>query len=117
MDDEAPHVLVVEDESGLVELFEIWLADQFAVTTATDGESALGELDASIDAIILDWRLPDQSGEAILEEIRSLGIQPAVAVVTGAEPETEGIGDSVDMILKKPIRREELIEALQRLVG
>lgn len=110
------HVLIVEDESGLIELFEIWLADEHAVSTASRGEDALTALDESIDAVVLDWRLPDLSGAAILDRIDELDLDPGVAVVTGAEPEAEGIGGRVDLVLQKPIDKAGLLTAIDDLV-
>ena len=110
------HVLVIEDEPGLNDLFEIWLTDRYDVTTATSGESALRALDASVDVMILDWRLPDVSGEEILNSIDEKGLDPAVAVVTGAAPSAEGIGGRVDRVLQKPIDKTGLIEAIDALL-
>ena len=109
-------ILIVEDEPGLVDLFEIWLGDHYEVTTATNGEKARSLLDASIDVLILDWRLPDYSGEEIVQFLREDGLEPAIAVVTGAEPDTTNIDDMVDMILQKPISREELQAAISSLI-
>lgn len=110
------HVLVIEDESGLIDLFEIWLAGEYAVTTASSGNEALAALDDSVDAVILDWRLPDLSGAVILDRIDERGLDPAVAVVTGAEPEAEGIGGRVDLVLQKPIDKDGLLDAIAELV-
>ncbi len=117
MGDDERHVLVIDDETGLIDLFEIWLTDEYAVTTATSGESAFEALDESVDVVLLDWRLPDVSGETILDHLDEHGLDPAVAVVTGAEPETEGIGGRVDTVLQKPIDRQELCAAIDDLLA
>ena len=110
------NVLVIEDEPGLNDLFEIWLADRYDVTTATSGESALQALDASVDVMILDWRLPDISGEDILNYIDENELDPAVAVVTGAEPSAAGIGGRVDRVFQKPIDKTGLLDTIDALI-
>lgn len=108
-------VLVVEDEQGLAELFEIWLADAFDVETVTTGRDALETLGEHIDVVVLDWRMPEVSGEEILEQIRERNLTCRVAVVTGLEPEVANIGDAADAVLRKPVDAEELIGVVERL--
>lgn len=108
-------VLVVEDEQGLAELFEIWLADAFDVETVTTGRDALETLGEHIDVVVLDWRMPEVSGEEILEQIRERDLTCRVAVVTGLEPEVANIGDAADAVLRKPVDAEELIGVVERL--
>lgn len=117
MSSERSHVLVVEDEPELADIFTIWLSDGFDVETVTRGEEALSLLEDGFDAIILDWRLPDVSGEEILSTIRETKVESPVAVITGADPELITVTDDVDLVLRKPIRSHELIEAIEELVG
>lgn len=111
------HVLVVEDEPELADIFSIWLSDGFDVEAVTRGEQALSLLESGWDAIILDWRLPDVSGEEILSAIQDADLDTAVAVITGADPELISVGDEVDLVLRKPIRSHELIEAVEELTA
>lgn len=110
-----PHVLVVEDEPELADIFSIWLSDTFDVDTVTKGADALAVLNGDIDVVVLDWRIPDVSGEEILQEIRDDGLDCAVAVITGADPDLIGIDDDVDVVLRKPVRSDELVDAVERL--
>lgn len=111
------NILVVEDEQGLVELFEIWLGDTYNVTTATSGEAARQLLDESIDVVILDWRLPDCSGEDIVTYMQENGFEASIAVVTGAEPNDGHLSPRVDLVLQKPIAREELHDGIELLLS
>ncbi len=117
MPDDRPRVLVVEDEPELAEIFSIWLSDDFDVDTVTRGADALDRLDSAVDILVLDWRLPDVSGEEILEEVREAGLDAAVAVITGADPDLIDVGDRVDVVLRKPVRSSELVGALEDLVA
>ncbi len=55
-----PHVLVVEDETALVELLRYNLEQSgFKVAVAYDGEEALRSVQEDVpDLILLDWMLP-----------------------------------------------------------
>lgn len=116
METSSIEILIVDDEQGLLDLFEIWLGDTFNVTTVTTGEAVRSMLDESVDILILDWRLPDCSGEEIVAEINEKGLSPAIAVVTGAEPDLEELSTQVDIVLQKPIGREELRQSVESLL-
>lgn len=116
MTDDRPHVLIVEDEPELADIFSIWLSEDFAVETVTRGEAALEQLDPILDVVVLDWRIPGVSGEEILGELRTAELEASVAVITGADPDVID-DDGVDVILRKPIRSQELVGAIQNLGG
>lgn len=108
--------LIVEDEVGLAELFEIWLSGHCEVETVTSGPEAVELLGDHLDVVVLDWRMPELSGADILDRIRERGLDCRVAVVTGLDPEIADIAD-VDAVLRKPVGEEELVETLEQLAG
>ena len=67
-----PTVLVVEDESALVELLRYNLEQAgFQVSVALDGEEALASVrDETPDLILLDWMLPLMSGIEVCRQLR-----------------------------------------------
>ncbi|AGN00680.1 HTR-like protein [Salinarchaeum sp. Harcht-Bsk1] len=69
---EAPHVLHVDDEHGLVDLAATFLEREgLAVTTATDAETGLDRLeDNSIDAVVSDYDMPGTDGLEFLAAVR-----------------------------------------------
>ena len=109
-------VLIVEDEPGLADLFEIWLSSDFDVDTVTNGSAALDALTAVPDVIVLDWRIPDVPGEKILEEVNDRNLDSQVAVVTGMDPGVADIDNSVPTVLRKPVQQDELIGAVHELL-
>jgi DNA-binding response OmpR family regulator len=84
---EAPTVLVVDDDQAARRLVSIWLGERgFEVHEAQDGESALREaarLDP--DVVLLDWRLPDQSGPSLCAILSRRTPRPAIVMLTGLE--------------------------------
>ncbi len=111
-----PRVLVVEDEEPLAELFEVWLDGPFHVDTETRGSNALETLSDEYDALVLDWRMPDVSGEDILSEINTRDIDCGVVIVTGFEPDIDMLDEHIAATLTKPVSSDELIEVLRDVV-
>jgi len=112
-----PAVLVVEDESPLVEIYSRWLEDRYEVRTAESGEEAREELDGDIEVILLDRLMPGLSGDEVLEEVRERTSGCKVAMVTAVEPDFDIITMGFDDYLTKPVDREELLSTVERLLS
>jgi DNA-binding response OmpR family regulator len=115
MSDDIPLVLVVEDEHDLAELYRTWLAGSYRVRTAPDGRTALDELDDEVDVVLLDRRMPDLSGDEVLDRIRERGLDCRVAMVTAVEPDTDIVDMSFDDYLVKPVSEDELRRMVENL--
>jgi DNA-binding response OmpR family regulator len=119
MTDETPgsgaRVLVVEDERTLAEMYASWLAEEYDVETAHDGEAALGAYDAGVDVVLLDRRLPGITGDDVLEHIRETGDECRVAMVSAVTPDFDIYGMGFDDYLVKPVSREELLDLVERM--
>ncbi len=69
---ERPHVLYVDDEKGITDLMTVALGSEgFDVTVANDGQAAIEALSGKpkIDAIVLDYMMPNFDGLQFLESI------------------------------------------------
>jgi DNA-binding response OmpR family regulator len=115
MSDDPPLVLVVEDERDLSELYRMWLAESYRVRTARDGRAALDELDEDVDVVLLDRRMPDLSGDEVLDRIRERGLDCRVAMVTAVEPDVDIVEMAFDDYLVKPVSEEELLQTVENL--
>jgi len=115
MSDDLPLVLVVEDERDLSDLYRTWLAESYRVRTAEDGRAALDELDDEVDVVLLDRRMPDLSGDEVLDRIRERGYDCRVAMVTAVEPDTDIVDMAFDDYLVKPVSEEELVRMVENL--
>jgi DNA-binding response OmpR family regulator len=116
MSDDTPLVLVVEDERDLAELYATWLEDTYRVHTAEDGRAALDALDDDVSVVLLDRRMPDLSGDEVLETLRARDIDCRVAMVTAVEPDTGVIDMGFDDYLVKPVSREQLTQTVANLL-
>lgn len=113
-------ILVVEDDSdtraNLCDLLEL---DGYVVTQASTAASALDRPDwSTLDAVLLDWKLPDASAETLLPELRQRAPHAAVIVSTGVG----GLDEAVTAIrhgatdyITKPIDPDLLRASLRRV--
>lgn len=111
-----PTVLVVEDDADLADLYATWLAEHCEVRVANAGEAALERLDAEVDVVLLDRRMPRLSGDEVLSAIRERGVDCRVAMVTAVEPDFDIVEMGLDDYLVKPVSGDELVETVDRLL-
>jgi DNA-binding response OmpR family regulator len=111
-----PVVLIVEDEPDVVETYELWLDPGYEVRTAESGDEGLRRLDESVDVVLLDRKMPGLSGDELLERIRERGLDCLVAMVTAVEPDFDILKMGFDTYLTKPVRQEQLTEAVEALL-
>jgi DNA-binding NtrC family response regulator len=117
-------VLVVDDESLIRWSIAETLADAgHTVIEAGDGATAVQALTASaepVDAVLLDYRLPDSNDLALLANIRRLSPHSPVILMT-AYGTPEVIKGALDLgvyrVISKPFDLHELEELLLEACG
>ena len=114
-------VLVVDDEPAILLLLRSML-EGYQVTTASCVSEALAILETEssrLDALLLDLKLPDGSGEKILDWVHQRTPHLAVVIVSGNRSEDAVIRcldkGAVDF-LQKPFTSEEVRIALERAI-
>ncbi len=115
----APRLLVVEDEPAIAQLLATMLGQSnYQVDIAYDGATALRYLTSNkYDAMTLDLMLPDQSGLALIRQIRKMDKTrdlPIIVVSAQIEDGKLAINSDFKAIdwLEKPIKEKELIAAV-----
>ena len=115
-----PHVLIVEDELGLLEILELNFSSAgYQVSTATDGVIAWQQYERQRpDLLVLDLNLPKMSGFRLLELVRSESDLPVLILTAYDFAEAEEVAQHrPDAFIKKPFDVQELIQNADRLVG
>jgi len=112
-DDNAPHILVVDDDSRIRDLLARYLNDHgYRVTTAIDAGSARATMRSlSFDLLVLDVMMPKESGIDFAKALREESQVPILMLTARAEPEQriEGLETGVDDYLAKPFDPRELL--------
>ncbi|GGJ10532.1 hypothetical protein GCM10010885_19670 [Alicyclobacillus cellulosilyticus] len=114
-------ILIVEDEPGLAhalcELFRIRHHHADRVATAFAAMEAA--LSNAYDCIILDVRLPDDSGFQVVKDLREAGCATPILMLTVQnEPadRVRGLHAGADDYLGKPFDPEELMARIHALI-
>ncbi|MFC7166844.1 response regulator transcription factor [Halospeciosus flavus] len=108
-------ILLIADEGPLSDRYRGWLADAHTVRVASTGERALATLDDEVDAALLERRLPDGTGRAVLERLRREGYRCRVALLADVEPEFDVVRAGFDECLERPVTRAVLSATIDRL--
>lgn len=116
MSRESPVVLVVDDNRAIANTYTAFLSDEYSVRTAYNGKEALDELGPDVDVVLLDRRMPEVSGDAVLEEIESRQLDCRVVMLTAVDPDFDIIDMGFDEYLVKPIEREELNDVVEEML-
>lgn len=106
-------ILIVEDDQELAESLKIWLPTQgYHVEHVSSGKDALQLLENfRYDLVLLDWNLPDASGDDICKQYRRLGGTTQIIFVTGEgdiEHKQQGLDSGGDDYIVKPFDMREL---------
>jgi len=115
---EGPHLLLVEDEEGLILGLEYALKREgYRVTVARDGEAGLSAARADRpDLLVLDLMLPKRSGFEVLELLRGEGHAYPVILLTALGQEVDkvrGLDLGADDYVVKPFGLSELLARIR----
>jgi DNA-binding response OmpR family regulator len=96
-----PRVLVVEDDPMIGELLEDILGTDYAVVRVAGAAAALSELEKQrTDVLLLDYRLPDGSGQEVADSADRAGIP--LVWITGDPSAVQVLTDDTHAVLPKP---------------
>mgnify|MGYP000471765785 FL=1 len=109
-------VLIVDDEASIAEGYVASIREEYDLLTATSRRSATELLDSRVDVALVGRRLPDGRGEAVLKRIREQELECRVALLSAAEPTTDGSKSGFDAHLCKPVTEAELHETVEALL-
>ncbi len=117
--EEAPRLLVVDDEKVIREILADFLSmEGFHVRTAEDGQEALGELSrARFDLVLSDLKMPNLGGIELLAAIQKHSPQVVTIIMTGfgtVETAIDAMKKGAYDYILKPFKVEEVIHTIRR---
>ncbi|HEY3381281.1 MAG TPA: HD domain-containing phosphohydrolase [Vicinamibacterales bacterium] len=115
------HILVVDDEASIRDLFSEWLrvAGHTCVSAGNAAEALSVAEREKTDVALLDLRMPGESGVWLARRLRESRDDLAIIMATGAQSfdaAVEGMRLGVLDYLLKPFSRQELVDAVNRAV-
>jgi len=110
------NILIVEDGEDVRKIMETTFNKIVHSTTiAIDGEDGLDKFnDEKPDIIITDIRMPNMSGNDMIDKMRDIDSSIPIIVVSGHERLIHK-NNKADVILNKPIKFEKLISHIYNL--
>ncbi|MEJ1995680.1 MAG: response regulator [Limibacillus sp.] len=113
MQEEQPHILVVDDDTRLRDLLKKYLSEQgFRVTTAANAEEARAKLRSlAFDLLVLDIMMPGEDGLALTSSLREVSEVPILLLTARDDvaDRIEGLEHGADDYLSKPFEPRELV--------
>ncbi len=117
----APRVLIVDDESGILDSLRILLKTEgFIPFTAHGGRQGKERLiELKPDIVLTDVRMPDVSGVEVLSAARQLDPEMPVILMTAQatlQSAMQAVNEGAFYYIQKPFRNDELVAILRRAV-
>ncbi len=118
--DNAPHVLVVDDDQKIRDLLRRYLNENgFRVTPAADAAAARAAMRGlSFDVILLDVMMPGENGLDLARDLKTSLSVPILMLTARSDSEDRiaGLEAGVDDYLPKPFEPRELLLRLQNIL-
>jgi two-component system, OmpR family, phosphate regulon response regulator OmpR len=120
MPDDAPHLLIVDDDTRIRELLQKFLTGKgFRVTVAADAAEARRKLEGlDFDLLVLDVMMPGETGMALTQSLKEVRDVPVILLTARAEAESRiaGLEAGADDYLPKPFDPRELVLRINNIL-
>ena len=118
--DDAPHVLVVDDDRRLRELLTRYLSENgFRVSNASDAAEARSKLQGlEFDILVVDVMMPGKTGISFTKSLQGNVDVPVLMLTALAEIDSriEGLEAGADDYLAKPFEPRELLLRINSII-
>lgn len=114
-------VLIVDDESDILqEVAECLEFEGFDILTANSGAEGLDTLrqNEAIRVVVTDLKMPGMDGAAMLEQARGEGLigERGTVLVSGHMLDESVDPGLADVMMRKPVEVDELVEVIRRYI-
>jgi CheY-like chemotaxis protein len=108
-------ILIADDEAEICDMYQAYFENEgFRTRVAYGGPETLLKVDDNVDVVLLDRRMPEVSGDKVLEFIRDWNIDCRVIMVTAVNPDESIVEMEFDGYLTKPVSREKLSDTVKQ---
>lgn len=120
MSEDAPHILVVDDDARLRNLLRRFLVENgFRVSVAADAAKARAHLGSLVfDLIVLDVMMPGENGVELTRSLRADSLVPILLLTAMGETDDRiaGLESGADDYLTKPFEPRELVLRIRTIL-
>ncbi len=120
MSEDAPHILVVDDDARLRNLLRRFLVENgFRVSVAADAAKARAHLGSLVfDLIVLDVMMPGENGVELTRSLRAESLVPILLLTAMGETDDRiaGLESGADDYLTKPFEPRELVLRIRTIL-
>ena len=120
MQNERPHILVIDDDTRLRALLQRYLQENgFAVSSAKDADTARMFLNQYVfELLIVDVMMPGETGLEFLQKLRQTSLVPAIVLTAMGETQDRisGLESGADDYLSKPFEPKELVLRINNIL-
>ncbi|NQU59644.1 MAG: response regulator [Rhodospirillales bacterium] len=120
MNEDNPHILVVDDDARLRDLLSKFLGENgFLISVASDAADARTKMQTlTFDLIVLDLMMPGESGLDFAQDLRRRDPVPILMLTAMGETEDRinGLERGADDYLVKPFEPRELLLRLNNII-
>jgi len=114
-----PSILVIDDESGILETLRILLKNEgFDVTIAQGGKAGLEALKSSApDIVLTDVRMPQVTGIDILSAVRQQDPETPVILMTAQaslQTAIQAVNEGAFYYIQKPFSNDDMVAICRR---
>ncbi len=118
--DDAPHILVIDDDRRIRELLKTYLTENgFRISTAESAPAADQHLKGlSFDLLILDVMMPGETGLEFAHRLRDTSSVPILMLTARSDSDDRiaGLESGVDDYLPKPFEPRELVLRINNIL-
>jgi len=116
---DAPRVLIVDDETGILDSLRILLKNEgFIPYTAQGGRAGIERItELRPDIVLTDVRMPEVSGVQVLSTARQVDPEVPVILMTAQatlQSAMQAVNEGAFYYIQKPFRNDELVTILRR---
>lgn len=118
--DDAPHILVVDDDQRIRDLLARYLFNNgYRVTTAGDASAARASMRGlAFDLVLLDWMMPGETGISLARDLTSQRDIPVCMLTARTDPDERvaGLEAGVEDYIHKPFDPRELLLRIRNIL-
>lgn len=118
--DDAPHVLVVDDDQKIRDLLARYLFENgYRVTTAAEAASARSAMRGlAFDLVLLDVMMPGENGLDLARDLKATSRIPILMLTARSDPDDRiaGLEAGVDDYVPKPFEPRELLLRVRNIL-